>query len=548
MAKIPFLSHLDLVKFREEAFENLLHEGSFSPLLLKHILGMIFLVLVPLLIRHTNTFQSKLVRFTFHAIFTGFSVYTLLHVRFIGPANGYSVGVITIWFWIWSSTILVFNDVQKDFTRIEKEYVQPSSTPVHDSDQPGVVLAPKDTKHHDTSPIVASRDKGKRKVYQWQSFPDSFPHRVDWVLDLVLNFRGPNWNWRARSIPLPNSVLNDIGDQGSSRQRTKSELVVFPDSSTRLRQALFSFLRDYIVLDMIKVVMMRDPFFWGFVDNCPPPPWPFSVLSFSPILVRIYRLLLSMSGISFALDIIVSLDPLFFLGLSLAFPGASRSITHQPLDEAWLYPPTFGSASSVLDSGLIGAWNTWWHQLFRFGFSETGRFVSHLIIPVTQKQHSSCKLARRLLQVLVAFSMSGLMHAMGSYTAFADTKPFNTFLFFFLQGIAVLVQGLFFFRKTQPQPHSKLQSRTLTTTTRALNFAFVFLWFYFTAPLIADDFARSGLWTFEPLPISPISGLRISRWLGVQSWEDGQGWLCWRSPWVETWDGETWWTSGIRFR
>lgn len=543
MAEIPFRSHLDLVEFRQEVFENLLHEGFFSPLLLKHILGMFCLVLVPLLIRHTNTFQSKFVRYTFHAIVTGFSIYTVLHVRFIGPGNGYCTGLITTWFWIWNSTILVFNDVQKDFMRIEKEYVQPSSTPVHDLDQPGVVLEPKGTKNYDTSLIVTQRDKGKRKVYHWQSFPDSFSHRVHWVLDLILNFRGPNWNWRARSSPLPNFVLNDIGNQKRSPQVTVSGPVV-PDSSTRLRQALFSFLRDYIALDIIKVVMMRDPYFWGFVDNCPPPPWPFAILSFSPILVRIYRLLLSMSGIIFALDIIVSLDPIFFLGLSLAFPRLSRSITHQPLDEAWLYPLAFGPASSVLDSGLIGAWNTWWHQLFRFGFSETGRFVSHLIVPDTPKQHSSYKLARRLLQVLVAFSMSGLMHAMGSYTAIADTKPFNTFLFFFLQGIGVLVQGLFFCpAQQQPQPR-----RAAALTTRALNFTLVFLWFYFTAPLIADDFARSGLWTFEPLPISPISGLRVSRWLGVQSWEDGEGWFCWRSLWVETWNGETWWQSGIRFR
>jgi hypothetical protein len=249
-----------------------------------------------------------------------------------------------------------------------------------------------------------------------------------------------------------------------------------------------------------------------------------------------------MSGVFFALDIIVSLDPLFFLGLSLAFPRFSRSITHQPLDEAWLYPPPFGPASSVLDYGLIGAWNTWWHQLFRFGFSESGRFVSYLIIPVTQKQqHSSYTLVRRLLQVLVAFSMSGLIHAMGSYTAFADTKPFNTFLFFFLQGIAVLAQGLFFFQKAQPQPR-----RAAPLTTRALNFALVFLWFYFTAPLVADDFARSGLWTFEPLPISPIRGL-VLRWWGVEGWEE-EGWSCWKSLWVERWNGETWWQSGIRFR
>lgn len=545
MTEILFQSHHDLVEFRQELIDTQLYEGSVSPFLLKHILGVICLVLIPLLFRPTNTFQSQLVRYAFHAIVTGFSVYAVLYVRFIGPGNGYGVGLLTTWFLIWSSTILAFNDVQKDFKRIEKGYVQPSSPPLRKSVQARGTLKPNDTKHDpETSPVAVLGDKGKRKVYHWQSFPDSFPHRVDWVLDLVFNFRGPNWNWRARSAPPPpDDVLNDIGEQENSRQATASRPVVLQDSSTRLRQALYSFSRDYMALDIIKILMMRDQYFWGVVENCPPPPWPFAILSFSPILVRIYRLLLSMSGVIFALDIIVSLDPLFFLGLSLAFPRFSRSITHQPLDEAWLYPPAFGPASSVLDYGLIGAWNTWWHQLFRFGFSESGRFISHLMIPRSitpdqkQQEHSYYTLARRLLQVLVAFSMSGLIHAMGSYTAFADTKPFNTFLFFFLQGIAVLVQGLFFFQK-KPQPPRR------TFTSCALNFILVFLWFYFTAPLIADDFARSGLWTFEPLPFSPISGL--ASWWGVEGWDEG--WYCWKGLWVEQWHGETWWQSGIRFR
>ncbi|CRG87081.1 hypothetical protein PISL3812_04096 [Talaromyces islandicus] len=555
MAEIPFQSHLDLVEIRQEAIDTQLREGSVSPLILKHVFGGICLVLIPLLFRPSNTLQSQLARYAFHTIITGLSIYSVLYVRFIGPGNGYSVGLITTWFFIWSSTLLVFNDVQKDFKRIEKEYVQQSNQPLHDSLQLRENLELKGAKNcsNRSTPVAVPENKAKRKVYHWQSFPDSFPHRVDWILDLVFNFRGPNWNWRARSAPPPpDVVLNDIGDHGNSRQVPASRLVGVQDSSTRLRQAMLSFLRDYIVLDIIKVVMMRDPYFWGFVDNHSPP-WPFSTLAFSPILVRIYRLLLSMSAVIFALDIIVALGPLFFMGLSLAFPRFSRSITHQPLDEAWLYPPAFGPASSVLDYGLIGAWSIWWHQLFRFGFSESGRFISHLVIPpisITpdqkqRQQHSFYTLARRLVQVLGAFSMSGLIHAMGSYTAVADTKPFNAFLFFFLQGIAVLVEGLFF---SQEQAQTQLQPRRTTLSTRLLNLTLVCLWFYFTGPLIADDLSRSGVWTFEPLPISPLRGL--ATWSGVEVWGKGQedGWACWRGLWVEQWDGETWWQSGIRLR
>lgn len=548
MAEIPVQSHLDLVEHRLEEFEKLLDQGAFDPLLLRHIVAPIFLVIVSLLIRPRRSLHSQLMRYTFHAIITGFSIYTVLHVRFIGPGNGYAVGLVTTWFYIWVSTLLVFNDVRKDFKRIEKEYVRSPSPPLQDLNQHGDALEPKDTKYQSSKlhapAVVVSQAKAKRKAnYHWQSFPDSFSHRVDWVLDLVFNFRGPNWNWRAKSVPHPpDFVLNDIGSQKGFRQGIASKPGI-QDPSTKLRMTFYSLLRDYIALDLIKVVMMRDPYFWGFVDNCLPPPWPFAVLSFSPILVRIYRLLLSMSGVMFAVDIIVSLGHFFFLGLSLAFPRFARSITHQPLDEAWLYPPAFGPASSVLDHGLLGGWNIWWHQLFRFGFSESGRFISHLILPDTtfqgenqnQKQtHSSYKLARRIIQVLVAFSMSGLIHAMGSYTAFADTTPFNTFLFFFLQGIGAIAQGLI--QKT-------FENISLPKVfTRTLNFVAALVWLYLTAPLFADDLARSGLWNFDPLPISPLRG--ALRW-GVQGRE---GWVCWRGSWVERWHGETWWSSGIRFR
>ncbi|TKA71366.1 hypothetical protein B0A49_04375 [Cryomyces minteri] len=44
---------------------------------------------------------------------------------------------------------------------------------------------------------------------------------------------------------------------------------------------------------------------------------------------------------------------------------------------------------------------------------------------------------------------------------------------------------------------------------KVVNFAFVHVWFYYTSPLLVDDFAKGGIWLFEPIPISPLRGLGI---------------------------------------
>ncbi|OKL64409.1 hypothetical protein UA08_00215 [Talaromyces atroroseus] len=550
MTSSRYDTHFHLISEREKEFNGLFRTGAFSPLLLQHVFATFALLIIPLVIRHRNFYHSRLLRYGFHAIITVLSLYTIREVRFLGPANGYAVGLITTWFYIWSSTMLIANNVQRDFKRIEKEPEEVTkNTRENDvskqSDPPEAVNQCRTPSH--SGQVVL-------KVYRWQPYPQQLSHRVDWVCDLIFNFRGPNWNWRLRSLPpLPEAVIRDTEDQARSSKQRGTRLTDCKPS-VRLQYAFRAFLRDYIALDFLKLLLMRDPYFWGFVDNPLPPPWPFSILAFSPALVRAYRLTASLAAVLFALDIITSLNPIFFLGLSLAFPSFSRSITHQPLDEAWLYPESFGSAAAVLDHGLIGTWNTWWHQLFRFGFSECSRFISDLLLlPCNQKQgdnnnnddndknHTSFyKSARRILQVMLAFSLSGLVHAMGSYTTFADSRPWNAFLFFFIQGLGVLIQSFFeitVIPKVMPLISSSPPPRWLIRTT---NLGLVISWFYFTGPLIADDFSRSGIWMFEPLPISPLrGGLR----LGVE--EDR--WFCWRGSWFERWSGDTWWHSGIRF-
>lgn len=61
------------------------------------------------------------------------------------------------------------------------------------------------------------------------------------------------------------------------------------------------------------------------------------------------------------------------------------------------------------------------------------------------------------------------------------------------------------------------------------NFAVTMIWLYWTAPLLVDDFARGGVWLYEPLIISPL------RILGFGAYDDS-GW--------NLWSGLVFWRSG----
>lgn len=539
MTNIPYETHFELINERETKFDELLRRGAFSPLLLRQVIGTFFLLLVPLVIRHRSATHSRVLRYGFHAVITAFCAYTILEVRFLGPANGYGTGLITTWFYIWSTTILLANDVQKDFKRIVKEPIDERSEV---NDQGGSSEYVDNTSNPRRRTVRRNPDVPKRQsrnVYIWQPFPQELSDRLDWACDLIFNFRGPNWNWRLRSLPpLPEAVLRDIHEDTKSAKQTKpSQQIDYKPPSVKLRYVLRSFLRDYLALDLLKLLLMRDPYFWGYVDNPPSPPWPFDVLAWSPILVRSYRIILSLASVLFALDIITSLNPLFFLGISYLFPNFARSITHQPLGEAWLYPAAFGPAISVLDDGLVGAWNTWWHQLFRFGFSECSRFLTDLVLPSGSSQSKGYKSARRILQIMLAFSLSGLVHAMGSHTTFSDSRPWNAFLFFVLQGVGAL--GQYFFEVTiipAILPKSVKPPRWLIRTT---NLSLIVVWFYYTGPLVVDDFARAGIWMFEPIPLSLLRG-------GLGLGAKGDTIYCWKGSWFEMYSGATWWQSGIR--
>lgn len=502
----------------EKELDSLLRQGDFKPIFLYHVVFFNCLPLIGLVIPRRRA--GRYVRHFICTLGLGFAFEILRSYRALIGGNGYMIGIMTAWWLIWCTTLFMFTDVEHDFRRIERGAK---------SEAEGTSLS------NDSQGKAGHTDKNDRKsddLFHWQFYPRKFSHRLEWCAGLLFNLRGPEWNWRAPHLgPLPQSVHKQLRSGFPPNKFRAEDDDTLLTSKQRLRAAFFTCLQSYLLLDVLKVVMMRDPYFRGTAGPDSVPPFPLSYLAPFPLLVRFYHCFLSCVGVYVALNFVTSFGPICFLGLSLAFPNASRKLTAAPLDEPWLYADSFGPfISPILDHGLAGCWGRWWHQLFRFGFTSTARWILS-VLPSSWAANAQTK---RIIHIIVAFTLSGFIHACGSYTQFPETRPVSgPFLFFSLQSVAIICEHIF---KTAIYPQLPLAGtpRWLRRTTNAV---FVFFWLLFSGAFIADDFSRGALWLMEPIPLSPLRGMGLAY---------GEGWWCWKEPWFRYWSDGTYWGSGIR--
>lgn len=505
-----FPSYTELLRHRDSEYKTAFDRGAIIPFRYPRdsaaggvlILSILFIPLV------RGSF-SIILRYVAFSLICFLGVFTARICRCQSAANGYGIGLICAWGIVWSATLLIFNDPRKAFQRTEKRSTRGNGAHPGDRDgQSSDEISQEDFSRRADVTVYQNRRQSREvdeNALTWQRWPLKLLHRIDWSLDLVTSFRGPGWNWGIRSLPKP----------------LKTESGAFPISNTSLsallKRSLFRYLVCYLLFDAFETLFRLDPYFWGTapLKSTPPATFP-NLLRAYPILTKAYRLSAAMSTTAIALQYVMVLNPLFFGGIvARYFPH----ITSAPVHEPFLYPPQWGPATAILDHGLAGFWGEWWHQMFRHGISEPGRWLTELL---ALNPKSSIA---RALRVMIAFSISGTMHACASYTQFADTKPLHPFLFFVLQGVGVLAQAAI---------TRKLGTDRLPRGLRRVgNAVTVLVWAYYTGPLIADDFARGGVWLFEGLPVSVWRGLM------------GKGWFCWHGKWFVWWGKGPWWERGI---
>jgi hypothetical protein len=527
-------THRDVIEHYYQQYDKQIASGEFEPFVYPFGAYGALVVIAYLLIPHQNRPWLKKCRFLVFGWLFGSAAYSIAYIRARGMAPALGLGLIHAWSIVWVAAILVWNDAQTEFQRIERMEGAFGNTRVGMKDTGSLKNDQGDkSMANGTTPnghLPAKEHLGPRDrhgEFAWQPYPLSpFIERLDWVCDIFCNFRGAGWNWRPSALPPPPKHIQEQLRRNSGSPPTHSYRVHASQSkiyATRRELLTANFktlITGYLVLDALKTFMMHDPYFWGQLDRAPPAYFP-AWLTASPVIVHVYRMALSMFAVKWALQTIFACAPLLFAGLLGRKRIGARA-------EPWIFPETWGPFTAVLDRGLAGWWSSWWHQTFRFAFEQP----SLKIVAALGLQKTS--VPAKMMQLLFAFGLSGALHACGTYTAAGDTRPLsNSLTFFLLQAVGVAAEVMI----TQVVNSTGVQRYAPTWLKRILTFLYVHVWFYYTAHLLCDDFTLGGVWLFEPIPVSLFRGLG----LGVK----GEGWWCWEGKVVRWHTDSRWWKSGI---
>ena len=520
-------SHHELIHHYYQQYDAQIASGEFDPFIYPYGAYGAFLVIIYLCVPHQRRPWLKKCRFLVWGMLLAFATYSIRYQRARGMAPALGLGLVHAWSVVYIASLLICNDAQTEFQRVERtEGAVGSDQSSQKEKHKGSGDTAESNGHISQRSRAGPRDR--HGEFAWQPYPLSpFIERLDWVCDLFCNFRGAGWNWRISALPPPPKWLQEqlqrnSGDVPKHYHRTHAgQVKMYADRRSLLIANARTLVEGYLILDLLKTVMMHDPYFWGLLSRAPPPYFPFSLFT-RPWLVHTYRLFLSMIAVKWALQTIFSLAPLVFVGLFGSCIGA-RS-------EPWIYPETWGPFTVVLDRGLAGWWSSWWHQTFRFAFEAPSQWICKAL-----------KLDRRsvpakAVQLVTAFGLSGVLHACGTYTAAGPTHPLsNSFSFFMLQALGIFLE----FIVSSLLRRTGIQHRVPQWLMRVWTFTYVHVWFYNTAHLLCNDFALGGVWLFEPIPVSLFRGLG----LGATKQD---GWWCWGGERVVRWHtGKHWWQSGL---
>lgn len=308
---------------------------------------------------------------------------------------------------------------------------------------------------------------------KWQSMPSTAYERLFWVLDHLGSLRALHWSHGQRQNQVPATHLERR-----------------PKHIPSLLNILCKLLLIYLFTDLLKEIIAMDPYFWGYTEHDPPDYIRFALPL--PALVQVYRMLVAFATFYIALEFDYTLSLLLFV--KILGPSVAGTWGH-----GWAYRPLYGNLNSVATRGLQGWWGAWWHQCFRFTLTApTNAIINKL--PIRKRG-----VIAKTLGIVTPFLISGAIHACGSYTMWGETRPINAFTFFALQPVGIALQIISSWSLHQ----LNLMNKISLHVRKATNIAFAVFWLLSTFPLLADDFAKGGLWLTEPFPISVLQILGL---------------------------------------
>ncbi|EZG06337.1 hypothetical protein H106_04112 [Trichophyton rubrum CBS 735.88] len=536
-------SYIDTVKThlqrRNELFDAKIESGEFQPLVFPRDFASVFIVIFALVIKWPRDGPVKYIRHLLYFYTLYLNIYVVVHCRSLLVLGGYGVGLVFSWLSIWSASLLIFNDVQGTYKRIERSFV-PFSTSKENllqgrggkAGRTSAILknssSEYDSTNGDANGKATCSDPKIVPRFKWQGFPEKLGHRFTWAFDLLFSHRGPHWNWRPKDFPpLPKQVQLQLS-RGENADLDVDML--WEEENTRgvLVGSIYKSVLYFFCLDLLKVISTGDRHFLGHIIY-PPPPFLAICGPLAPTIAYMYRLAMSGAAVYCAVLFPTTISATVFLAISQTPLGFKTRI---PFEASFLYPPYFGDVLiPILDEGLVGFWGKFWHKQFRAGFLAPGNWIKSKLI----SRNPGRKWPQSIfwgLQVIISFTLSGILHFSGSYTQNSSTNPFNQFLFFALQ-----IVGIFFQISIEKLSGRLIPFRIPVWLKRLSKCVFVLVWLACVGPLLCDDFTIGGVWMEEPVPYSPIRAMGFAKGTG--------GAVRWQAEPLRWWKGTRWWECGI---
>ena len=291
---------------RLQNYEHALGSGIYRPFIYPwDSLPALWLLLALFIFPRLPGHLVRYLRIPTSLLILGHCIYVGRACRTIGFAGGYGIGLAAMWGCIMTVTLLLVKDLKMDFQRLElrpskdnssnEEHSNGSATGMAESSdgQAGELRKRKD--RNDSAAIKDTKDNKPLSYHlAWSGCPSSAGHSLDWIIDLVTSFRGVNWNFRNHGLPaLPSNMT----------QQSHSS------STTALREVQKTGVRDfliyYLLTDIVKYLVIQDPYFLGLAPLSTPSPY--ALLQPHPTLTRFLRLILALSSTHIVLALIFTL-------------------------------------------------------------------------------------------------------------------------------------------------------------------------------------------------------------------------------------------------
>lgn len=329
-------------------------------------------------------------------------------------------------------------------------------------------------------------DAARASQYVEEAYPSMLWKRLAWVGRLLTAIRLDYWK---------------ISMYSHDRQQPPA-----PGFSSRkqfLQHSLLSLTRAMIVLDLTRVYINHDPYFFDpRVSMQSDLPFRF-LYCIPPQLVRS----MVVGAQAWAL-----IGQLFYLPAAIpVILNMVRLIPDSLSPHTW--PAYFGSPKAIFMNGVRGFWGHFWHQTMRWSTTGPGYALSDLL---GLKQG----LLRYAILSTSAFMFSGIVH-MGLVppepsNATRDVNEIRLHMagFFWAQAVAVIIEAVV--ARIIGALDAKRWDQGWRLYARMFaNGIWTIVWFALSIPLLAEAARQMGYWRVWPFPISVWNGL------------NGRGWIVW---------------------